>query len=286
MENKYAVSSESRFAYLRMVYADAVGFIVASFLYFFSLILYTWSTPSWFNSFPRASAFRFILAIGVYCLCCILFFGLRFLYAVSDNFPFSFIITFLLSFIPVVVFSVLILIDGGIPLQRLHIVVRIFDICISTEFCFAVYITVKKTSLKKVSYRFLRIWLFYGVFQFTVILFSLLPFLSGFIVALCRISSLFFCLFLSFFKFYIFPAKKNRNIDEIVGKEIASISEQYGLSPRETEVLTLLCSGKTNDEIAAALFISVSTVKTHISSIFMKTGTRNRLETAILCRKN
>jgi DNA-binding CsgD family transcriptional regulator len=56
--------------------------------------------------------------------------------------------------------------------------------------------------------------------------------------------------------------------------------EAWGISDREREVLDLLIEGKTNREIADALFISLSTVKTHIASVFAKTGARNRVEAA------
>jgi DNA-binding NarL/FixJ family response regulator len=52
------------------------------------------------------------------------------------------------------------------------------------------------------------------------------------------------------------------------------------LSGRETEVARAIARGRTNQEIAAGLFISVSTVKTHVSSIQTKLGLRNRVEIA------
>lgn len=48
------------------------------------------------------------------------------------------------------------------------------------------------------------------------------------------------------------------------------------LSPREREIVSLISQGKTNSEIASLLYISVPTVKTHISNIFQKTGVSNR----------
>jgi DNA-binding NarL/FixJ family response regulator len=49
-----------------------------------------------------------------------------------------------------------------------------------------------------------------------------------------------------------------------------------GLTPREGEVLALLAQGYTNREIAAALFVSAHTVKTHVRRIFYKTGSATR----------
>ncbi len=59
---------------------------------------------------------------------------------------------------------------------------------------------------------------------------------------------------------------------------IAAISEKYGLSQRERDVIELLNSGLSNPQIAEKLFISENTVKRHINSIFKKTGTANRHE--------
>jgi len=50
-----------------------------------------------------------------------------------------------------------------------------------------------------------------------------------------------------------------------------------GLTQREAEILTLIAQGLTNPEIAARLFLSNHTVKTHISRIFAKTGSRDRV---------
>jgi DNA-binding NarL/FixJ family response regulator len=52
------------------------------------------------------------------------------------------------------------------------------------------------------------------------------------------------------------------------------------LSQRELEVLRLLATGKSNQEIANALFISLNTVATHVRNILTKTGCINRTEAA------
>jgi DNA-binding NarL/FixJ family response regulator len=50
-----------------------------------------------------------------------------------------------------------------------------------------------------------------------------------------------------------------------------------GLTHREVEILGLMAQGLTNPEIAARLFLSNHTVKTHINRIFAKTGSRDRV---------
>ncbi len=53
------------------------------------------------------------------------------------------------------------------------------------------------------------------------------------------------------------------------------------LSEREEEVLALIARGRTNAEIASELFISLSTVKSHVASLMTKLGLRNRVEIAM-----
>lgn len=54
----------------------------------------------------------------------------------------------------------------------------------------------------------------------------------------------------------------------------------HDLSDRELEIAAAIARGRTNEEIAADLFISLSTVKTHARSISGKIGARNRVEIA------
>jgi len=52
------------------------------------------------------------------------------------------------------------------------------------------------------------------------------------------------------------------------------------LSPRELDVVRAVARGRTNAEIAAELFVSLSTVKTHLTNIQSKLSARNRVEIA------
>jgi DNA-binding NarL/FixJ family response regulator len=58
------------------------------------------------------------------------------------------------------------------------------------------------------------------------------------------------------------------------------------LSERELDIARRIAKGRTNQEIAAELFISLSTVKTHIARIQNKLGVRNRVEIAVWSWEN
>lgn len=58
------------------------------------------------------------------------------------------------------------------------------------------------------------------------------------------------------------------------------------LTPREIAITRLIGEGKTNKEIAAALFLSVGTVKNHLTTILQKIGLRDRTQLAIYAVKH
>ncbi len=59
-----------------------------------------------------------------------------------------------------------------------------------------------------------------------------------------------------------------------------------GLTQREVEVLRLIATGKTNQEIADELIISVKTVGYHVGNILNKTTSTNRTEAATYASQN
>jgi pimeloyl-ACP methyl ester carboxylesterase/DNA-binding CsgD family transcriptional regulator len=64
--------------------------------------------------------------------------------------------------------------------------------------------------------------------------------------------------------------------EETLGRTAAAAPD--GLSSREVEVLRLVAGGRSNQQIADALVISLNTVRRHVSNIFDKTGVANRAE--------
>jgi len=63
---------------------------------------------------------------------------------------------------------------------------------------------------------------------------------------------------------------------------VASQEDVSGLlTSKEMQILRLVAEGKTNKEIAAAQFIALSTVKTHVNNIYSKLSVTNRKEARV-----
>ncbi len=67
-------------------------------------------------------------------------------------------------------------------------------------------------------------------------------------------------------------------IPPALGAKLASRMSGEALTSREIDVLKLLARGRSNKEIGAALFISETTVKTHVRSVFAKLNVMSRTE--------
>lgn len=85
------------------------------------------------------------------------------------------------------------------------------------------------------------------------------------------------------------PEVTRRVIERFSGRPSAADAATYtpppeavgDLSDREVEVLTLMARGLSNQEIATALFVSSTTVKTHVSHILTKLGVRDRVQAVV-----
>jgi DNA-binding NarL/FixJ family response regulator len=68
----------------------------------------------------------------------------------------------------------------------------------------------------------------------------------------------------------------------VVPRKVRGSLERPALSHRERQVLALVAAGLTNAQIAKRLYLSESTIKSHLSSVFGKLGVRSRWEAAAL----
>lgn len=57
--------------------------------------------------------------------------------------------------------------------------------------------------------------------------------------------------------------------------------DEHGLTARESEVLALLCQGMSNEEIADRAFLALTTIKTHLRTIFRKLGVESRTQAVL-----
>ncbi|MFI1957440.1 response regulator [Streptomyces althioticus] len=73
-----------------------------------------------------------------------------------------------------------------------------------------------------------------------------------------------------------------KNLSQLQPDMAQSVSDRstYGLSAREAEIMELIASGMSNQQIAATCFISEKTVKNHINRIFAKLHSTSRAEAA------
>lgn len=102
----------------------------------------------------------------------------------------------------------------------------------------------------------------------------------GFIIVLFAIHLVpIFFLSLYLDKNFIAPADKH-DFD----KNLADFIEKYQISKRESDIVQLICKGKSNQDISDSLFISLQTVKDHIHRIYLKTGVKNRVQLTNLIR--
>ena len=87
------------------------------------------------------------------------------------------------------------------------------------------------------------------------------------------------------------PAYYLRKLSAALERDASSAATPAGaglpepLSDRELEVLALLAAGKSNPQIATALFVAKSTVKTHTKNIYHKLDARNRTQALARARE-
>ena len=80
------------------------------------------------------------------------------------------------------------------------------------------------------------------------------------------------------------PSVTRRVIEQFARRpvEAAVRARVESLTQREREVLVLLARGMSNSELAAELFVTEGTIKTHLSSLLAKLGLRDRVQAVVL----
>lgn len=89
---------------------------------------------------------------------------------------------------------------------------------------------------------------------------------------------------------------ERKKVEVIVEKEVPvlvaatdftineALIEKFGISRREYEVLELMAEGLSNQEIAERTFVSIHTIKTHISNLFIKLDVKRRTQAVTKAR--
>ncbi|WP_312847196.1 response regulator transcription factor [Microbispora sp. KK1-11] len=72
----------------------------------------------------------------------------------------------------------------------------------------------------------------------------------------------------------------------VQGETESAEEREFGLTPRERDVLRLVADGRTDRQIAEELFISVKTAGAHVSNILAKLGVRSRVQAATAAHRH
>jgi DNA-binding CsgD family transcriptional regulator len=67
-------------------------------------------------------------------------------------------------------------------------------------------------------------------------------------------------------------------VTNMTPNSLEAIVQKFGLTPREADVVEILITGASTQEIRDKLVIAPDTLKRHLRNIYRKTGVRNRLE--------
>jgi DNA-binding CsgD family transcriptional regulator len=80
------------------------------------------------------------------------------------------------------------------------------------------------------------------------------------------------------------PVSQAASASEVFVRNLAKVAE-LGITPRELEILEHIAAGMSTREIAAALFVSENTVKTHASRLFSKLSVSRRTQAVEVGRR-
>ena len=134
----------------------------------------------------------------------------------------------------------------------------------------------QKRADKKIVTRFMILMLLSLVLRLAVLPFAFSsPWIVAPLILVYFISNLVPLFYLKFYSHLVFAPLHSENPNQ-EKKEL--IYNKYEISKREKEVIEQICLGKTNQQIADELFISLQTVKDHTHRIYTKIGIKSRMK--------
>ena len=137
------------------------------------------------------------------------------------------------------------------------------------------YINASKLNIRSDINRLRLFSIIYTLFYIFQILLSFVPFKT--VIVISTFNLLVYNLIpILFLKIFVQNYEKSKFNNIGTKSKVDQLFKKYGLSDRESEIAVLLAAGKSNEEIENEMFISIFTVKKHISNIFIKTDVRSR----------
>lgn len=130
-------------------------------------------------------------------------------------------------------------------------------------------------------------WIYLGVFLFQIFLeFITHPFHDKIVLINLFMAFTFFLINtipLSYIYLYL---NKHRFVDAlpVSAGNMKRFIANYNITGREKEIIEMVIEGMSNKDISHKLFISIKTVKSHMSNIYMKTSVKNRVQLSNLIR--
>ena len=248
-----------------------LAFLLSTLLFVIANLLYGWAAPDWFARFPYSAGYRMLDALSIYFLCIALYLGLELALGIAER-RLLFWPGFSLSFLPAILFAVLA--SMSVRLQTLHALTLITDLFVWLLLAAIVLLVLAGHTVHRHFERAARTGLLLASLFAAVALLSLISAVPAALLSGARLAAV------AALSLVTGISLLSSNPETLQG-----VARRFRLSPRESEVLSLITEGCTNEEIGQRLYVSLSTVKSHVASIFEKTGVRNRAEAATLCKK-
>lgn len=131
----------------------------------------------------------------------------------------------------------------------------------------------------------LRVYLHFSTAAFGLLTLSGIPYFFGYAGSLINVlPRAAFCLFWGILEIGVF-LRRGYLAERGAEPLHPDFLEDFAITPRESEVIGLVCEGETIRGVADRLFVAEKTVETHLYNIYRKCGCRNRVELTNIVRR-